>query len=297
MACYSMPPAPETATASRERRRVTLAVKVAVEEVTRLISTRFDTIEQKLNKVLENESLLSRINRLEVLLVASPVLGPSVGEVLSELLRRKPLQDDEVKDNCTSRERGIETVPEKNIEAAAERAHKLGLQVVEESQARMVHCSFDATVYYEPDLGLVAVMDESETKHIDIEGGVYPTPRDMVVRDDVSVENLLDKPRRCLRFNISDASTDVPEEDDPTGDTKKDEEERSDLDDGRLENERKDEKLDLRINTKHEKKVTFGINENSIPDEAKESKVFDNTAYLDDFAADFKRLLIEQQRS
>ena len=54
-----------------------------------MFETRFDTIEQKLNKVLEDTLLQSRVNRLEVLLTASPVLGASLDGVLSEVLRRK----------------------------------------------------------------------------------------------------------------------------------------------------------------------------------------------------------------
>ena len=160
MAGYLTPPGlslsePETATASRERRRVTLATKVAVEEVTRMLSTRFDIIEQKLDKVVEDAALLSRVNRLEVLLGASPSVGPSLDVVLSKMLQRA--QNDEMKVDGKKQEPEIEMSPEKIVEAPDAHVHELGLQLEDASSRCLM---FDLTIEDEnftgPESGTVA---------------------------------------------------------------------------------------------------------------------------------------------
>ena len=77
---------PESATVSRERRRITLAVKVAIAEISREFSSRFDSIESKLDDLLDvvpNHGE-SRLARLETLMVCSP----SADEVLEQMLTK-----------------------------------------------------------------------------------------------------------------------------------------------------------------------------------------------------------------
>ena len=98
----------ETATVSRERRRVALAAKAAVAEISAALLERIssfevkldqvavaqremnigfgETVQLKLDKVVEDAALLSRVNRLEVLLAGSSVVGPSLDVVLSKML-------------------------------------------------------------------------------------------------------------------------------------------------------------------------------------------------------------------
>ena len=80
---------PETATHSRERRRVALAAKTAVQELQHLLSERFITIENKLNKVMAEIARIdaseadARLSRLEALHVCT---APSVDEVVNQML-------------------------------------------------------------------------------------------------------------------------------------------------------------------------------------------------------------------
>jgi hypothetical protein len=92
----------ETATASRERRRVSLAARAAVQEVSALILGRLDNVFGKLEelaKELSNcraittpprdlDELQQRLDRLEILAVCSPAANPTIDEVLSEALAR-----------------------------------------------------------------------------------------------------------------------------------------------------------------------------------------------------------------
>ena len=84
----------ETTTVSRERRRVTLAAKSAVEQLTSSLAARLLSLEEKLDRLLAGfpevgEARLAqfcgRISRLESLIAVSP----SVDDVLDGLLERK----------------------------------------------------------------------------------------------------------------------------------------------------------------------------------------------------------------
>ena len=88
----------ETATVSRERRRVALAARAAVEAVSEDLASKFLALESKVNHILDllvnekvhrDEQTQERIHRLETLLVLSPAVGPSVDEVLTQMMERK----------------------------------------------------------------------------------------------------------------------------------------------------------------------------------------------------------------
>ena len=88
----------ETATVSRERRRVALAARAAVEAVSEDLTSNFIVLESKVNHILDllvnekvhrDEQTQERIHRLETLLVLSPAVGPSVDEVLTQMMERK----------------------------------------------------------------------------------------------------------------------------------------------------------------------------------------------------------------
>jgi hypothetical protein len=86
---------PETSSVSRERRRVALAAKVTVEQLTQVLVSRLDVIESKLDRIIafNPERSEARIARLEILSVCSP----SVDEVLEELIHKKrTLRHDDV---------------------------------------------------------------------------------------------------------------------------------------------------------------------------------------------------------
>ena len=81
----------ESSTISRERRRVALAAKVAVQELTREFRQYFEIMFDKLECLAGymQENLDSRLSRLETLFVCSPNAGPSVDDVLSEMLSKQ----------------------------------------------------------------------------------------------------------------------------------------------------------------------------------------------------------------
>ena len=85
---------PESATVSRERRRVALAVKESVDQLSQNLMARLSTIEEKLdNSIRQHADILERrITRLEVL----SVCNPSVDEVLDEMLHKKRCRHHEV---------------------------------------------------------------------------------------------------------------------------------------------------------------------------------------------------------
>ena len=76
----------ETATVSRERRRVALAAKVVVDHASELLTSRLTAIETKMGQLMSMMSadLESRIARLETLAVCSP----SVDAVLDEMIQK-----------------------------------------------------------------------------------------------------------------------------------------------------------------------------------------------------------------
>ena len=86
---------------SRERRRVALAAREAVSAVSADLMSKFLTLESKVNRILDlivnekvqrDERTQERINRLEMLLVVSPAMGPSVGEVLTQMMDSRSLR-------------------------------------------------------------------------------------------------------------------------------------------------------------------------------------------------------------
>ena len=98
--------APESATASRERRRVALAVRAAWEELGPILNARFDALEATMERIerkvacapgseqCDQKSLeanlscmTQKISRLEALVVCLP--SPSVDEVLEQMLEGK----------------------------------------------------------------------------------------------------------------------------------------------------------------------------------------------------------------
>ena len=100
----------ETATVSRERRRVAVAAREVIAALSEMIMNRFDALEAKVDilgkhhRPLEtrahetnlphrlltiNEDLSARMSRLEALITIYPENAPSVDEVLNELLERK----------------------------------------------------------------------------------------------------------------------------------------------------------------------------------------------------------------
>ena len=76
----------ETATASRERRRVSLAAKAAVEEVSKVLENRFISIEKSLELLVAAvpEAFAARLARLETLVVCSPAADDVLEEMLSK---------------------------------------------------------------------------------------------------------------------------------------------------------------------------------------------------------------------
>ena len=86
----------ETATVSRERRRVSLAARVAAQELQHCLTQHIARLEEKLNEVLHVvrmqggppadtlSVLCHKVSRLEALMVCSP--NPSVDCVLDKLL-------------------------------------------------------------------------------------------------------------------------------------------------------------------------------------------------------------------
>ena len=99
--CKSIPPGlggsdPESATVSRERRRVALAARVTAEQVSQALVSRLTTIEYKLDQLLNQhgESLEGRVARLEVLAVCDP----NVDEVLEEMFAKREVKSN--KRNC-----------------------------------------------------------------------------------------------------------------------------------------------------------------------------------------------------
>ena len=96
MEMYRTPPGlswseSESSTASRERRRVALAAKVAVKELSGEMCQQFDALFQKFDRLANmlQDGLGHRVSRLETLMVCSTPLRPSVDEVLSEMLFKK----------------------------------------------------------------------------------------------------------------------------------------------------------------------------------------------------------------
>ena len=89
----SLPPGlsnsePESATASRERRRVALAAKVSVDQLAEALAIQLNTIETKLDRALNSHNcnnLEHRVARLEVLSVCSP----SADEVLDQMFEKR----------------------------------------------------------------------------------------------------------------------------------------------------------------------------------------------------------------
>ena len=84
----------ESSTVSRERRRITLAVKVAIAELADKFSSRLSTLESKLDTLLEviPDCGEASLTRLETLMVCSP----SADAVLEEMLcQRNCKQPDE----------------------------------------------------------------------------------------------------------------------------------------------------------------------------------------------------------
>ena len=114
----------ETATSSRHRRRVTLATKVAAEEVTKALSSQLHAIQEKIDQLLiaslpreelgcrvsRLESLLGlheqhcfaledRVRRLEALYVSSA--DPEIDAVIGEMLKRKTSQSQCASESAT----------------------------------------------------------------------------------------------------------------------------------------------------------------------------------------------------
>ena len=85
----------ESSTASRERRRVALAAKVAVQELSSEVREQFGALFRKLDLVAQSlqTDLMDRISRLETLTVCGSPLEPSVNEVLNEMLLKKVSSD------------------------------------------------------------------------------------------------------------------------------------------------------------------------------------------------------------
>jgi len=85
----------ESATASRERRRVALAAKVAIDELTGRINEQFEMMATKQNLIMSllQENLIGRISRLETLSLCGSTLSPSVDEVLNEMLSKKKMAE------------------------------------------------------------------------------------------------------------------------------------------------------------------------------------------------------------
>lgn len=81
----------ESATVSRERRRVASAAKVVVEELSVDVRQQFDILSKKVDFTTNflHTDLVARVSRLESLVVCGPSLGPTVGEVPSEMLTRQ----------------------------------------------------------------------------------------------------------------------------------------------------------------------------------------------------------------
>ena len=91
----------ESSTASRERRRVALAAREVTAALLYEFPIRFEALEAKMDRLISqvagvpalkqdhDVNVESRIDRLEALLMVSPILCPSVDQVLTELLARK----------------------------------------------------------------------------------------------------------------------------------------------------------------------------------------------------------------
>ena len=78
----------ESTTVSRERRRVALAAK---EELSGEVRQQFGILSKKVDFItnLLHTDLVARVSRLESLVVCGPSLGPTVDEVLSEMLTKQ----------------------------------------------------------------------------------------------------------------------------------------------------------------------------------------------------------------
>ena len=81
----------ESSTASRERRRVALAAKVAVQELSGDIHQYFEVMFDKFESLFGymQDNIDSRLSRLETLFVCSPNAAPSVDDVLSQMLLKR----------------------------------------------------------------------------------------------------------------------------------------------------------------------------------------------------------------
>ena len=95
----------ESSTASRERRRVALAAKVAVQELSSEVREQFGALLRKFDLVALSlqTDLMDRISRLETLTVCGSPLEPSVNEVLNEMLLKKVSSDGAGRKTSSSR--------------------------------------------------------------------------------------------------------------------------------------------------------------------------------------------------